>query len=53
MSQPKSVVGGRNFSTVYDAWGVKELEEMLANDFDMYKLRRNGNDRFINSKNKN
>lgn len=43
LSQPKKIVGGRNFSTVFDRWGTKELVEQLAQDTDMYKLRRQGN----------
>ena len=44
LKQPKEVVGGRNFSTVYDAWGDEKLVRLLQNNTNMYKLRRNGND---------
>jgi NADP-dependent 3-hydroxy acid dehydrogenase YdfG len=44
ISQPKRVVGGRNFSTVYDAWGDDDLVKLLEDDNSMYKLRRSGND---------
>jgi NAD(P)-dependent dehydrogenase (short-subunit alcohol dehydrogenase family) len=44
VNAPKEVVGGRNFSTVFDRWGSAELETALRNDHDMYKLRRHGND---------
>jgi len=44
---PKKVVGGRNFSTVFDPWGAQELEERLAGEPQMYKLRRFGNEWFL------
>lgn len=37
-------VKGRNFSAVFDRCGSQELENALENDFNMYKLRRQGND---------
>lgn len=37
-------IGGRNISVVFDRWGDKKLEKMLAENPDMYKLRRHGND---------
>ena len=40
---PREVIGGRNLSAVYDAWGDPRLVEMLRADRDMYKLRRAGN----------
>ena len=40
---PKSIVGGRNFSSVYDNWNDEALCEKLALDRDMFKLRRSGN----------
>lgn len=43
ISQPREVVGGRNFSTLHDAWGTGELVEALRHSPDMYKLRRHGN----------
>lgn len=43
ISQPKSVVGGRNFSVVHDAWPSKQLEKALQTDPNLYKLRRDGN----------
>lgn len=44
LSQPKKLVGGRNFSTVFDKWGTQELEKLLSLDENMYKLRRHKND---------
>lgn len=43
ISSPREVISGRNFSTVFDKWGTKELSEELMRDYDMYKLRRHGN----------
>lgn len=40
---PRRLIGGRNFSVVFDQWGSKELEAKLADEPDMYKLRRFGN----------
>ena len=40
---PRGVIGGRNFSLVYDRWGSEELEEFLNKDPNAYKLRRSGN----------
>lgn len=37
-------VGGRNFSVAHDAWGQPELDEVLEQRPNMYKLRRSGND---------
>lgn len=37
-------VSGRNFSVMFDEWGTEELSKMLAENLDMYKLRRYGND---------
>ena len=44
-SQGKKVVGGRNFSVVYDPWKLapKCLAQALIKDPDMYKVRRQGN----------
>lgn len=44
LSQSKKIVGGRNFSTVFDRWGSEELAKLLAQDENMYKLRRSKND---------
>lgn len=41
---PREVVGGRNFSVAYDQWACPELETALAQDANLYKLRRFGND---------
>ncbi len=42
--QSKSIVGGRNYSVVWDAWGEREgsekLKRHLADDPNLYKLRR-------------
>ena len=43
IEQPKTVVGGRNFSTVSDCFDDKNLVERLLKNNDMYKLRRQGN----------
>lgn len=43
IAQPKLVVGGRNFSAVYDDFSSNELKARLIEDFDFFKLRRNGN----------
>ncbi len=43
----KAVVGGRNIALVHDAWrkGGGALKRQLAQDRDLYKLRRHGNER--------
>lgn len=46
ISQPKEVVGGRNFSVVYDNWGDPKLNNALLENKDVYKLRRYGNELF-------
>ena len=46
ISQPKEVVGGRNFSVVYDKWGDPKLNSELLEDKNVYKLRRFKNDFF-------
>ena len=51
LKQPKEVVGGRNFSTVFDAWGDENLVHLLKNNTNMYKLRRNGNDDMVKLEN--
>jgi NAD(P)-dependent dehydrogenase (short-subunit alcohol dehydrogenase family) len=42
----KAVIGGRNLSLVHDAWrgGGAALARQLAQDANLYKLRRFGND---------
>jgi NAD(P)-dependent dehydrogenase (short-subunit alcohol dehydrogenase family) len=42
MTQGRSVAGGRNFSTVHDAWrdGGRALANALATDQDAFRLRR-------------
>ena len=40
----REIVGGRNFSVVFDNWGDPELNRLLNSDENMYKLRRSGND---------
>jgi hypothetical protein len=43
-TQPRKVVGGRNFSVVWDAWRNQAESSVLAaaleSDTNMYKLRR-------------
>ena len=43
ITSPRSVTGGRNFSLVNDEWGSEGLDQALASNKDMYKLRRSGN----------
>lgn len=43
VTTPKAIIGGRNFSVVYDKWGSQELESALSQDPHMYKLRRHRN----------
>jgi short-subunit dehydrogenase len=40
-----AVVSGRNFSVVHDPWDTKAINE-IANEPDVFKLRRHGNDFF-------
>ena len=47
IDQERKVIGGRNFSVVFDQWGTGELKASLLEDPNMYKLRRHGNDRLI------
>ena len=47
LGEKKEIVGGRNFSTVHDKWGTKELRDMLLNDENAYKLRRYANSKQI------
>lgn len=44
VAAPKNAVSGRNFSVVYDSWGDENLEKLLRDDPQMYKLRRAGNE---------
>lgn len=39
-SQPKEVVGGRNFSVPHDLWGSQAMIDKLSCNIDIYKLRR-------------
>lgn len=41
---PRELISGRNFSVVFDMWGTEELAKMLAENPNMYKLRRYGNE---------
>ena len=41
---PRKLVSGRNFSVVSDMWETMELAQRLAEEPNMYKLRRYGND---------
>lgn len=43
VNAPRESIGGRNFSVAYDRWGTEALERRLAEDSNMYKLRRSGN----------
>jgi NAD(P)-dependent dehydrogenase (short-subunit alcohol dehydrogenase family) len=42
--QSYAVISGRNFSAAHDRWGTSELQQKLAQNPNMYKLRRYGND---------
>ena len=50
INTPRQVISGRNFSVVFDMWGTKQLANYLKDDFNMYKLRRQGNDVFVRNK---
>lgn len=41
---PRGVISGRNFSVVFDKWNTEELEMLLVEEPNMYKLRRYGNE---------
>ena len=41
---PKSLVGGRNFSSVHDSLDKDKLKSLYKKNVDFYKLRRNLND---------
>ncbi len=47
---PRKLIGGRNFSVVFDKWGTEELEKRLIQEPNMYKLRRYGNDWLVKKK---
>lgn len=44
IDSPSRLVGGRNFSAVYDLWGSEKLAKLLQSDSNVYKLRRYAND---------
>ncbi len=44
---PRELIGGRNLSVVFDKWGTEELTQRLAEEPNMYKLRRYGNDGLV------
>lgn len=44
ISQPKSIISGRNFSVAHDAFSSDAIVNALKSDGNMYKLRRSGND---------
>ena len=44
VNTPRKLISGRNFSVVFDKWETEELAKMLAKEFNMYKLRRYGNE---------
>jgi NAD(P)-dependent dehydrogenase (short-subunit alcohol dehydrogenase family) len=50
VNSPREVVGGRNFSAAFDNWGTEDLDTILAQNPDMYKLRRNGNEFLLRDK---
>ncbi len=43
-AQPRTVIGGRNFSIPNDPWETQALTDKLCRDKDMYKLRRYRNE---------
>ena len=43
ISKPKEIVGGRNFSAVFDDLDSKTLSAELISDVNLFKLRRAGN----------
>ncbi len=43
----RELIGGRNLSVVFDMWGTEELAKILAENSNVYKLRRYGNDWLI------
>lgn len=45
LKQPRSLIGGRNFSAVHDPWGDDKLKK-LNDDPNFFKLRRFGNNVF-------
>ncbi len=47
VESPREVISGRNISVVFDAWRDERLGKQLKKDFNMYKLRRAGNDYLI------
>jgi len=47
IKSPKQTVSGRNFSVVFDMWKKEELAQKLEKNYDMYKLRRFGNEWLI------
>ncbi len=53
INSPRKVIGGRNFSVIFDMWGKKELSNKLIADQNMYKLRRCGNELLIRKGNNN
>ena len=46
ISHPKAIVGGRNFSAVFDDLNSQLLSAALLSDGDLFKLRRAGNGKF-------
>ena len=42
---PKTLIGGRNFSSVYDDLSPENLKRLLMLDPDFYKLRRSSNNK--------
>jgi NAD(P)-dependent dehydrogenase (short-subunit alcohol dehydrogenase family) len=43
-SQPREIVGGRNFSVPHDLWGSQAMIDKLNSNINMYKLRRHFNE---------
>ena len=45
LNEKKEIVGGRNFSAVFDPWDKKTIKS-LSKDSNLFKLRRYGNEKY-------
>ena len=50
IDSPRELISGRNFSLIFDMWGTETLAKRLAEEPNMYKLRRYGNDWLVKNK---
>jgi NAD(P)-dependent dehydrogenase (short-subunit alcohol dehydrogenase family) len=46
IEKPKEISSGRNFSAVFDDFSSNELETVLSENVDFFKLRRYGNGKY-------